>query len=177
MALSETDRADLVRIRADLHHLITAERFEVDDWETSAEVWDRLDRIVAELRVMAHSEAVKAGTGLGTVDYNRREGFTLTNGTVIHHQTTNAEEWKGQRVWRALSTDYVDPATGEMVAAVPLRTLTDTVPGCASDELTSSKWRVTGLREVLGAGDRKWQPDEYRTRTPKATVIRRGPGR
>ena len=52
MALSNSDRADIVRIRADLHHRITAERFEVDEWETSAGVWDRLDRIVAELRVI-----------------------------------------------------------------------------------------------------------------------------
>lgn len=90
---------------------------------------------------------------------------------VVHVGTSRpGDRWEGHKLLAALARHVADPSTGEMIRAVPLDVLRDVVPGCASDNLTSSRWRITSLRSYV-------DPYNYVERGAPVPVIRAGPPR
>lgn len=139
---------------ADAHHL--------------AETWEALNYIAATLNTHVREWSTAAAAALDRTDYNRREGFKLGSGSVVHHARSATEEWDGRGVLSALSEKAVDPDSGELVDVVPVDKLADVLPAIDGK---SSKWRTTGLA-VHGV-----DPDNYRRRRWGAPTIRKGPQR
>lgn len=110
---------------------------------------------------------------LAVADANAAEGrparadFVSATGAVVHlDRGYSTEKWRGHALAEVLGRDLIDRETGEVVRAVPVETFRRAVPGCADPELTSSRWRVTGLQGI--------DLDRYRTRAETPDVIRRG---
>lgn len=150
-------------------------RFEVDtvdlDLDELATVWMALDDARRVLDVIVNDYAVNVGEKLADMPYERKDGYQLPNGELVHHAQRASEKWAGRRLLGDLSTMLIDPDTGEQTPAIPTVVLEQIVPGTADDKLTSSRWGITGLVN-LGV-----DPDDYRTREWKRAKVQRGPGR
>ena len=159
--------ADLARIR-DMCHAGIAD----DELDGLAETWLRLDTARVELEQVVRDLALKVGSMLSDADYDPKQGYQLPNGEVVsHYQPSAKERWEGRRLLKDLSTQMVDPATGEVIDVVPFSVLTQIVPGTGSDELTSSKWGTTGLKNL------DVDPDRYRSREWQEPRVKKGPKR
>ena len=98
----------------------------------------------------------------------------IASRTVRSCRTTSPQRRNaghGRQLLKDLSTRMVDPATGEVLDVVPFSILTQIVPGTGTDELTSSKWGVTGLKNL------DVNPDDYRSREWQEPRVRKGTGR
>lgn len=159
--------ADLARIRDMLHAGIAD-----DELDGLAATWLRLDTARIELETVCRDLCLKVGSMLADADYDPKQGYRLPNGEVVsHYQPSAKERWQGRRLLRDLSTPMVDPATGELHDVVPFSILTQIVPGTASDELTSSKWGTTGLKNL------DVDPNQYRSREFAEPRVKKGAGR
>jgi hypothetical protein len=99
-----------------------------------------------------------------------RADYETSYGDVVHLAPGYApERWRGHDVIAELADDVIDTSTGERLQAVPVDVLVDVLPGCNAPDLTSSKWRTTGLRRHLADWHR------YRSRDEAPLVIKRGP--
>lgn len=99
-----------------------------------------------------------------------RADYETATGDVVHLAPGYApERWRGHDVLFELAGDLWDMGSGEAVQAVPVDVLVDVLPGCMSPELTSSKWRTTGLARHLA----DWR--RYRSKDDAPLVIKRGP--
>lgn len=123
-----------------------------------------LQRIVADLTKLVADDA---SSRLLDRD-DPRADYETVFGDVVHLAPGYApERWRGHDVIAELAERFVS-ADGEVVHAVDVGVLCDVLPGCNAPELTSSKWRTTGLRRHL--------PDwhRYRHRDDAPLVIKRG---
>ena len=149
--------------------------FEVDELDLTldelAETWLTLDNAWRELGVIVNELAVNVGLKLSDMPYERKDGYLLPNGERIHHAQSATTRWEGHQLLTDLASWHVDTGTGETVQAVPVSILYDIIPGTASEKLTSSNWRISGL-DAAGIN-----PDEYRTREWKQPRAQKGPGR
>lgn len=151
--------------------LAIEERWQLDDELTADDVvdlWLELGHAHRVLGDLAKLIADDASSRLLDRDDPRADYETAT-GDVVHLAPGYApERWRGHDVIAELSEALVEPVTGECVQAVPIDVLVDVLPGCNAPELTSSKWRTTGLRRHL--------PDwhRYRSRDDAPLVIKRG---
>lgn len=141
------------------------------DLDELAEAWLTLDEARKQLAVLANDLAVNVGSKLADMPYERKEGYVLPSGQIIHHAQASRVKWKGRQLVVDLSTQLVDPDTGETQYAIPTDVLLDIIPGTATDKLTSSTWRIGGLSN-LGV-----DPDDYRTREWLPPKAQKGPGR
>lgn len=140
--------------------------------DTLAEAWVLLEQARANLDVLCRDLSNRVGVILADADYDPKEGYRLSSGTVIsHYQPAVQERWQGRALLRNLSSEMVEPATGEVVPAVPLSVLTEILPGVGTDEQTSSKWKTTGLKNI------DVNPDDYRTRQWAEPRVKLGPKR
>ncbi len=119
--------------------------------------WKRIRDVARILAVVERDYCNAVGDLLADREYSRKDGYPLADGTRIRHEQRTTEKWQGRRLLRAISTPMVDPSTGEVTEAVPLRVLADIIPGVGTDDQTSSKWKLTGLRNI------DVDPDDYRT--------------
>lgn len=125
------------------------------------DLWIVADGVLDELRVVV--QALKADATLALVDLDVQPAHTFDTafGTVLRdRRRVGSDQWAGYSICDALAHSFVDPDTGEVVRAVPVTTMRDTVAGCADDRLTSSRWKVSGLRNWLD------DPERYRLRQP-----------
>lgn len=98
-----------------------------------------------------------------------RSEYATQYGDVVHLAPGYApERWRGHDVLAELAADVVDTDTGERLQAVPIAVLVDVLPGCNAPDLTSSKWRTTGLGRHLP----DWR--RYRSRDAAPLTIRQG---
>lgn len=159
--------ADLARIR-DLLHADP----DPDSLDELAGCWLQLDTALAELSVIVRDLSQQVGSMLADADYDPKDGYQLPDGQIVsHYQPSVKERWQGRALLRNLSTEMVEPATGEMIPAVPFTVLADIIPGVKSDDLTSSKWSVTGLRNL------DVNVDDYRSREWAEPRAKKGPKR
>lgn len=71
-------------------------------------------------------------------------------------------EWSGWSLCDALAEDLVDIRSGEIERAVPVYVLRDVLPACSNDALTSSRWRLDGLKgRVPIDAFRRAEPDQF----------------
>ena len=161
-------RAVTSAVRAVTEHDARQLDLELDDL---AETWLTLDDTMRQLGVLVNDLAVVVGEMLADMPYERKDGYRLPSGELVHHAQRSTERWEGRRLLLDLSATLVDPDTGEQVPAIPTDVLCDIVPGTADDKLTSSKWRIGGLSN-LGV-----DPDDYRSREWRPARVQRGPGR
>jgi hypothetical protein len=147
------------------------ERWQLDDELTTddvVELWLELTHAQRVLGDLIKTIADDAATRLADRDDPRADYETAT-GDVVHLAPGYApERWRGHDVLFELSADLWDMGTGEAVQAVPVDVLVDVLPGCNAPDLTSSKWRTTGLRRHLADWHR------YRHRDTAPLVIKRG---
>lgn len=159
--------ADLAHIRQLLH----ADP-DIETLDEKAGLWHRLNTAAAELSVIVRDLALEVGSMLADADYDPKDGYRLPDGTIIsHYQPAVKERWQGRKLLRSLSTPMIDPDTGEQLESIPLRVLTDIIPGVASDDATSSRWLTTGLKNL------DVDPDDYRTRQWDSPRVKEGPRR
>lgn len=150
--------------------LAIEERWQLDD-ELSAddivELWLELGHAHRVLGELCKTIADDASSRLLDRDDPRADYETAT-GDVVHLAPGYApERWRGHDVIAELAERFVS-ADGEVVQAVDVGVLVDVLPGCNAPELTSSKWRTTGLRRHLP----DWR--RYRSRDDAPLVIKRG---
>jgi len=148
---------DLERVR----HLLYADA-ELDDLDETAMLWLRLKQAADELDVLLRELSQDVARRLADLPferYNPKDGYPLPNGEIVsHYQPSVRERWQGRALLRNLSTTMIEPDTGEVIPVVPFDVLTQIIPGTKSDELTSSKWSTTGLKNL------DVNPDDYRSR-------------
>ena len=146
--------SDLAHIRQLLHA-----DADIETLDELAGLWARLNTAAAELSVIVRDLSQRVGSMLSDVDYDPKDGYRLPDGTIVsHYQPAVKERWQGRKLLRTLSTPMIDPDTGEAIESIPLRVLTDIIPGVASDDMTSSKWWTTGLKNI------DIEPDDFRSR-------------
>ena len=149
--------------------------FTVDELDLTldelAETWLTLDDVCRELGVIVNDLAVNVGMKLADMPYERKDGYRLPSGELIHHEQRASQRWAGRQLLLDLSTWYADTMSGETVQAIPTEVLLDIIPGVASDKLTSSSWRISGLQNV------DVDVENYRTREWKQPRAAKGPGR
>lgn len=116
------------------------------DLNERGERWVRLRELAAELAVLIDEYTVDLGNNLEHETYDRREGWELPDGTRVVHRHPATERWEGRKLLRTLATETIDPDTGETSFTVPLSVLVDILPGVATDDATSSRWKLAGLR-------------------------------
>ena len=128
-----------------------------DGLDEVADNWVMLHTAHRELGVLVDDYALAAGTMLSDQEYDLKTGYELPDSTLVHHaQRRSKVQWRGRSLLRHISTEMVEPETGEVTTAIPLSVLCDIIPGVASDESTSSKWLLGGLRNI------DVDPDDYR---------------
>lgn len=158
---------DLARIRGMLHT-----DPDVSTLDELAGLWLQLDTALSELSVLHRSLSQQIGSMLADVDYDPKDGYQLPDGQIIsHYQPSVRERWQGRALLRNLATEMVEPETGEMIPAVPFTVLADIIPGVGSDDMTSSKWRTTGLKNL------DVPIDDYRSREWDEPRVKKGPKR
>jgi len=149
--------------------------FRVDDLDLTldelAETWLVLEAAAKELSVIVNDLAVNVGLKLSDMPYERKDGYRLPNGELIHHEQRALQRWAGRQLLLDLSTWYADTMSGETVQAIPTEVLLDIIPGVATDKLTSSNWRISGLQNV------DVDVENYRTREWRQPRAAKGPGR
>jgi hypothetical protein len=148
--------------------VIEVEHLPEHDLDELAERWLALRESHRTLGVIIDAYAIEIGRRLDSIPYVKKDGYQLRCGEIIHHQSAATERWDGTRLLGAISTDMVDPATGEVSAVVPLRVLADIIPGVRG---TSSRWLLAGLKNI------DVDPDDFRTREWKPPKAVTGPGR
>lgn len=159
--------ADLARVRDQLHAGIAD-----DELDGLAMTWARLDKAKAELDVIVRDLSNRLGSMLADADYDPKQGYRLPNGDIVsHYQPAVRERWQGRALLRNLATTMVEPETGEVIPVIPLAVLCDIVPGVATDDQTSSKWKTTGLKNL------DINPDDFRSREWGEPRVQRGPRR
>jgi hypothetical protein len=138
------------------------------------ELWQDVKAVQDELAVIARDIQGDATEALIELLRESGEPALETALGVVHvGYTQPTERWEGHRLIGALSRTVfeVDPETGELserpTRAVPVDVLRDTVAGCASEDLTSSKWRKTGVRNYV-------DPRRYMDRDDPIPIIRTG---
>lgn len=147
------------------------EEFAESELPALADRWLRIRSAARDLAVIERDYANAVGSRLADVEYNRSEGYELPDGTRIRHEQARSERWEGRKLLRTLSTPMVEPSSGELIESIPLKVLADIIPGVGTDDQTSSKWKLTGLRNL------DINPDDYRTiewRAPHAELGGRG---
>lgn len=131
--------------------------------------WARLRCLHRELGVLVDEYCHDLGAQLADTEYVRKDGYRLSDGTVIVHHQSSTERWQGRKLLRSLSTDMIEPTTGEAMPAVPLATLVEVLPAVDTDDATSSRWKLSGLRNL------DIDPEVYRSRDwkpPRAELWR-----
>jgi len=143
-------------------------RGDVGDIDDAVTLWLELSHAHAVLADLVKAAADEAGGRLLDREDPRAE-YATRSGDVVHLAPGYApERWRGHDVLAELAADVIDTSTGERLQAVPISVLVDVLPGCNAPELTSSKWRTTGLGRHLP----DWR--RYRSRDDAPLVIRRG---
>lgn len=113
-------------------------------------LWQDVREAVGQLAIVVRDIETDATEAL--VEITRETGddeLETILGPVYVGLTSPTERWRGYDLLGALSSPVVDAATGELIRAVPLDVLRDVVAGCASEDLTSSKWRKTAVKRHL----------------------------
>lgn len=135
------------------------------------DLWIDVEQAYAALKVvrdqLAADAAVAVADGNAAAGRKARDEYVTPTGHVVHLQRGySREQWRGYELLGVLADKLIDPDSGEVVAAIPVDVARRTVAGCATPELTSSKWSVTGLPGGIA--------DRYRTREETPDVIRLG---
>jgi len=127
---------------------------------------DHLARELGQVLKLLHEDASdRVFTEIPDVSWT----YTSSVGEPVHlARGYAAERWSGYELADRLAVDVVDPETGELLRAVPVEVVRRHVPGCATADTTSSKWRTTGLAELVP----DWR--RYRSRDEAPLVLRRG---
>lgn len=118
-------------------------------------LWLVLDDLADELRMVLRD--LETDATLALVDLDVPEGRVYNAGhdvVTMGRRQVGGDKWAGWALCGALAVEMIDPDTGEMIRAVPLDVVRSTVPGCADDALTSSRWRVTALRQLVDDAER-----------------------
>lgn len=139
-----------------------------DDLDGLALRWLRLRTLRDQLAVLVTDFEHNVGAKLSDMPYEPTDGYRLPNGQLVHHNYSSTDRWQGRQLLHDLGMPAVDPASGEMISAVPVKVLEQIVPGTATDALTSSNWSTRGLQN-LGI-----DPEDYRTREWKPAKARTG---
>jgi hypothetical protein len=149
--------SDLADVLADLE---TMEH--PDDLDALIDVWDALDIAHRVLGVIARDYS--------TAIADRLDGQEYTHQRVgpLHPEQSRREQWRGHDLIAVLAQPVADTDTGQVIDAVPVDTLRAVLPACATDRETSSRWKVSGLR------DRGVDVDRYRAVEYGTPVLRRG---
>ena len=140
-----------------------------DNLDDLAGTWATLKHLSDELAVTVNDYAVAVGSALRDAGIDAKDGYELPSGRRVTWRAAITEQWAGRRLLRAISTEMIDPATGEVTHAVPLSVLADVIPGVATEDATSSRWLKTGLQNI------DVDVDEFRTvtwRQPRAEIWR-----
>lgn len=136
------------------------------------ELWQDVRDAYAELGVILRDLETDATDALVELLRDSGEDELSTElGTVHIGLTTPSERWQGWRLAGALARNvaptkvdedgvFVADPEDEVFRAVPLDVFRDVVAGCASDDLTSSKWRKTALRNHVADVRRYYDRDD-----------------
>ena len=133
------------------------------DLDVAGEVWDRLDRLIIDLTILRRDHAVVLAHRID----DQQTLYTRDGFVTVHRDLPRSEKWDGHGVIGELADPMVTK-DGDIIDAVPVDVLRDVLPACGPGA-TSSKWKVTALRQVLPSAD------EYREVTYGDTIIARGP--
>ena len=152
---------------AELLHLVETIDQPTDNTDLNdlCDTWDILDTIARTLSVHVRTWNTAAANRLAETEYDPKTGYQSHGGVIVHHRQTSTDRWDGERVLSALAHETIDPATGEMVPAVPVEVLADVVPAISGK---SSRWLVGGLK-VHGL-----DPNKFRERQWGVPMISRG---
>ena len=157
-----SDAVDAVRVEA-MTWTTDPREWGRDELDDAVEVWNRLDRLIADLTILRRDHALVLAR---RVD-DEHIAVTRDGRITVHRTTPRTEQWDGAAVIDALATPMVDP-NGELVPAIPADVVRAVVPAC-NEGATSSKWKVTALRKVVG------NVDDYRHVVYGETTIGAGP--
>lgn len=133
------------------------------DLDGAGEVWDRLDRLIIDLTILRRDHAVVLAHRID----DQQTLYTRDGAVTVHRDLPRSEKWDGHGVIGELADPMVTK-DGDIIDAVPVDVLRDVLPACGPGA-TSSKWKVTALRQVLPSAD------EYREVTYGDAIIARGP--
>jgi hypothetical protein len=138
------------------------------DVDRGIEVWNRLDRLMADVATLRRQHAVTLGHRIGKGDY-----LALTrDGTItVHRETETNHQWDGHAVLGELAQRLADMQTGDIVEAIPLDVARAVIPACGQGAV-SSKWKVTELRKAIPDAETRLHKTKFGD-----AMIARGPGR
>lgn len=123
------------------------------------------DRLAIVLRDVGNDATGKL---LDLVADDPEQVVETVSGTVYLGRRYAPTRWEGYRLCDALADDLVDVQTGEIVRAVRVEVLRESVAGCATEEATSSKWSKGGLKRKLGPVLREYVEEiPWRDREPE----------
>jgi len=151
--------------RNDLGRMTGVDPADIDTDELAV-IWDQVDRLTSELAVWVRDLAVEFGDRINALPDRQYEHAVIGPVTVRVNRT---EKWDGRGVLAALTHDVIDLGTGEHIDAVRVDTLAQVLPAVTEGQ-TSSRWKVSGLRAVLG----DHAPDRYRTVKHSRPIAVRG---
>jgi hypothetical protein len=137
-----------------------AERLEANDdvlWPSERlDLYGAADLAALTLGVTLRSMRHDAAVALVELGVGKRDVFVTDRGTYRRTESRQgSDKWRGWALCDALALDLVEPSTGEVLRAVPVHVMRDTVSACADESSVSSRWRVTGLRGRVDV-DRYW---------------------
>ncbi|RPH74092.1 hypothetical protein EHM76_04150 [bacterium] len=132
-------------------------------------LWLDARGVRTEFDVVLHDLETDATDAL--IELTRATGedaYDTPLGPVYVGWTQPSERWEGYRLIDRLARDVMVRDTAEIIRAVPVDVLRETVAGCQTDALTSSKWRKTGLKQ--------WglDPKQFFDRDDPRPIIRAG---
>lgn len=134
-----------------------------DDLQGAVEVWDRIDRLITDLVILRRDHGIVLARRIP--DEYRAE---TRNGVVtLHREPSVSVEWDGWELTAALAEPMIN-TDGERIEAIPLDDVRAVVPACGQGA-TSSKWKITELRQRLT------DADKFRRTTFGDTTVARGP--
>jgi hypothetical protein len=134
-------------------------------------LWLDLSRAVDDLQSVLRTVRYDASDALVTLlDGSGADVIETPSGWAKLGREYTPTHWRGWELCDAIADDLVDVRTGEITRAVPVDRLRDVLPGCATDQLVSSKWRSEVGRYV--PLDRYRQQTPWRERRPQIESVR-----
>ena len=134
-------------------------------------LWLDLSRAADELRSALQTVRYDASDALvALLDGTSADVIETPSGWAKLGREYTPTHWRGWSLCDAIADDLVDVRTGEITRAVPVDRLRDVLPGCATDQLVSSKWRTEVGRYV--PLDRYREQTPYRDRRPQIESVK-----
>jgi hypothetical protein len=154
---------ELRRILIDLEQLGSLVNIAgMNDVDDVLAIWDAADNLRQTASVLAREASTAAAAELG---FSKQHESEIG---IVHTASQSNTKTDGDAILSKLSTQMVEPESGELMAAIPTNVLREVLPAVGVGQV-SSKWKKAGLK------NQDLNPTDFMTTVYAERQVVRGP--